>query len=172
MGELSGVNDAGSDVLERVDRALAAVRDSREELFHLVQHMRATQDPRLNTCLRLAHQAGFTLDELGQTIGMTREGVRQRILAGPPQPRQRQELASEDLDRLRALHAQADGRAPARAQQTAAYRAFVMELLNRGVQIRTIARALCVTDHAVALQRDRAQRGAQGRWGAHREATR
>lgn len=148
-------------VLTRVDAALRVIEDSKMALGAIVRAMRRDDHPRLNSALRLAHVAGFTLDELGKMVGLTRERVRQRIEAGDRRPSCRLEISDDDVARLSKLRAQAEGRNPKRIAATTAYRAALSDLHDRGATWEQIGAAMGFTaanarSHVMKFRRDTA----------------
>jgi hypothetical protein len=141
-----------NDLLERAEAAIKVLGECRDGLAAEIVKMRANDDPELNRWLAAAHDAGFTLDELGGLLGLTRERIRQRIEQGVVQPRPRVELTPAEAQRLRELHALSDGRKPGRTQDVLAYRTFLSELVDAGVTRTTIAAALGLSHGAIRSQ--------------------
>lgn len=123
-----------------------------DDLTRVLQTLRLRDGRRLNSALAAAYDLGYTLDELGLMIGITREGVRQKIAAGDTPPRPPVLLSDAEEAELHRAHAAADGRNPAKRAATEAYRQLLRHHADAGVSQSYLARLLGLTPAAVGHQ--------------------
>jgi hypothetical protein len=134
-----------------------------------LQKLRADRDPRLPIVLKVANLNGWTYQALGDAIGITREGVRQKItragldphgvlpeiplaprrtVASPKAPKARLRVKPEVADRLYEMWLVAstvNGRTPADAPErkvSEEYTALLAALVDQGVAVKEIGRAI------------------------------
>jgi hypothetical protein len=146
------------DLGDRLEAAVKVLDEAQERLAEVLPAMHRAEHPRLNSYLGLAHRAGFTLDQLGQMVGLSRERIRQRIVAGDPSPTPqgpRFVIDEPTAAKLRALYAGADGRNPRKRDATRAYRAELARLHRCGATRGQLAGILGVTHAAVWQQLER-----------------
>lgn len=143
----------------------------------LLREMREERDPRLPAVLHVANLNGWTLQSLGDAVGITREWVRRLIqsatpdesmdlpdvpmapraqVAAPKQSKPRLRIKPEIADRLREMRrvaATVNGGTPADAPErrvSEELSAALDSLVRQGVTVYEIARTLGVTQGAIA----------------------
>lgn len=123
------------------------------ELPAVIRALRAAGDPGLDDALRLGRWAGYTLEELGELIGTTRERVRQRV--GRPARPGPYQIPVTARERLRALQPAAaarrrhTGRESATATAAAEYTRLLLEQRRAGASYRALGAAAGVTEGAI-----------------------
>lgn len=136
----------------RIEDLLDGLARYRQRVAELLPQMYREGHPKLNSTLAYAHEAGYTLEALGSMLSLSRERIRQRVVAGDPAPRTPFRASTEEIASLCQLRSEAEGRNPSKRRGTAQYRAFLADLRERGASLSYLGLLLGVTDKAVAQQ--------------------
>lgn len=149
------------DHFDQLATATTAYVEDRVAIATAIRALRHLRDDRLNVALRLAHDVGFTLEQLGDMIGVSRERVRQLIAAGPGSTPERKgdwpipQACASYLQELQASAATVRGGTPPDAPSRKAsteYTELLSALRTRGHSYDQMAEASNVTKHAIAAR--------------------
>lgn len=64
-----------------LNAALTDLQAARAKVDALLAESRNVDDPRIKACFEVAHRNGYTLERIGELVGLTKGQVRQRIEA-------------------------------------------------------------------------------------------